>query len=45
MKRLALIVLLCLLNSASVTADEFSDTKALADQGDAKAQCFLGNMY
>ena len=32
MKRLALIVLLCLLNSVSVTADELSDTKEPTEQ-------------
>ena len=38
MKRLALIALFCLLNSVSVTAGVFSDTKALAEQGHANAQ-------
>jgi len=42
MKRLVLIALLCLLNSVSVTADEFSDTRTLAEQGDASAQFNLG---
>jgi TPR repeat protein len=45
MIRIVLIALICLLNSVSVAADEFSDTKALADQGDAQAQFNLALMY
>ena len=42
MKRLALIALFCLLNSVSVTAGVFSDTKALAEQGVADARHTFG---
>jgi TPR repeat protein len=45
MKRLALLAVLCLLSSMPVGASEFSDTKALAEQGKAIAQNKLGNMY
>ena len=45
MKRIGLIALLCLLNSVSVTADDFSDTKALAEQGYADAQYNLAIKY
>lgn len=45
MKRLVLIALLCLLSAASLATPDFADTKALADQGVARAQYNLGIMY
>ena len=45
MKRLALIAVLFLLTSVSVSAGEFAETKALAEQGNAQAQFNLGVMY
>ena len=45
MKRFTLIVVLILLASMSVSADEFSETKTLAEQGNANAQYNLGVMY
>ena len=44
MKRFALTVLFCLL-TISVNASEFEDIKALAEQGNADAQCNLGLRY
>ncbi|MFT7685461.1 MAG: TPR repeat protein [Candidatus Azotimanducaceae bacterium] len=39
------IFLFCLIFPMPVLADKFSDTKALAEQGDAAAQSNLGMMY
>ena len=44
MKRLATTALFCLL-FGSVCAEEFSDTLALAEAGEASAQLELGSMY
>ena len=40
-----ILALLVLLGSLSVSASEFDETKALAEQGDAVAQYNLGVMH
>jgi TPR repeat protein len=39
------IMLFCLIISIPVLADKISDTRALAEKGDAGAQWSMGNMY